>query len=292
MNTDPSPRPADDRPAIVITGASSGIGAACARACAGGGWNVLLNARRADALERVAADCRAAGARAEVVVGDVCDPGMSERLLDHSDRSFGGAYAVFANAGFGFMKQTHETGDAELRRIFEVNLFAGLELLTQAARRLLDRPAPGGASPATGAAGRRGHLLMCSSALAKFTLPAFAAYSATKAAQSHFCRAMRMELRGRGIEVSCVHPITTETEFFEPATLSSQGVTGHQARMNAPRWMVQRPEVVARAVLRCLRRPRAEVWTSPAARLLAGLVTIFPSMLDRAGKQMTRTRAE
>ncbi|MBK8913728.1 MAG: SDR family NAD(P)-dependent oxidoreductase [Phycisphaerales bacterium] len=289
----PAPPPhADARPLILITGASSGIGAASARACAAGGWNLLLTARRGDALERVAAECRATGARAECVIGDVCDAGMSERLLDHADRSFGGAYAVFANAGFGFMRPTHETPDAELRRIFEVNLFAGLDLLSRAARRLLERPAPGGAAAATGAAGRRGHLLMCSSALAKFTLPAFAAYSATKAAQSHFCRAMRMELRGRRIEVSCVHPITTETEFFEPATLSSQGVTGPQARMNAPRWMVQRPEVVARAVLRCLRRPRAEVWTSPAARLLAGLVTVFPSMLDRAGRLLTQNRAD
>jgi short-subunit dehydrogenase len=144
-------------------------------------------------------------------------------------------------------------------------------LLCEAARRLI-------------AAKRRGHLLMCSSAVAKFTLPGFAAYSASKAAQNHVCRAMRMELRPQGIEVASVHPVTTRTEFFRRAGAHFGAAPGAGATVRMPRWFTQEASVVADAVVRCLRRPRAEVWTSRGARLAAGVVTAFPGLLDAVGR--------
>jgi NAD(P)-dependent dehydrogenase (short-subunit alcohol dehydrogenase family) len=126
-----------------------------------------------------------------------------------------------------------------MRRIFEVNFFASLDLVNEAARRLVG-------------ARRGGHLLMCSSCLAKFTLPHYSAYSATKAAQWHLCRAMRTELAPRGIEVSSVHPITTATEFFQTAQrLSSGRIAGDQVAAHAPR-----------------------------GRGVAAFATMFPSFLD------------
>jgi short-subunit dehydrogenase len=185
---------------IVITGASSGIGAATALACAKTGMNVVLNARRAEKLDAVAALARQAGAEAVTVVGDVTEPGISGRMLDAAYDRFDRFDAVFANAGYGFDLAAHEVSDEALRKIFDVNFFASTDLLNAAVSRLL-------------AEGRRGHLLMCSSCLGKFTLPGHSAYSATKAAQAHMCTAMRIELEPRGIYVSSVHPITTTTEF-------------------------------------------------------------------------------
>jgi NAD(P)-dependent dehydrogenase (short-subunit alcohol dehydrogenase family) len=257
---------------LVITGASSGIGAATAVACARAGMDVVLNGRRSAQLQAVADQVRHCGRAAEIVVGDVTEPGLSARLLDTAQQHFGRFDVVFANAGYGFKMPAHELDPAELRRIFEVNFFAAFELLREAARRLLAERRPG-------------HLLMTSSAIAKFTLPNFAAYSATKAAQNHFCRAMRMELRRFGIEVSSVHPVTTRTEFFrEAARLEQRAGWQDPAPGRTLGPFVQSPEKVANAIVRCLRRPRPEVWTSGTTRLIAGLLTIFPRLLDLLGR--------
>ena len=189
---------------IVITGASSGIGSATALACAQAGMDLVLNARRAEKLQEVAQQVGQEGRRAEVVVGDVTEPGMSARLLDAAEQGFGRFDAVFANAGFGIRRLVTDLAEPELREIFEVNFFAAAELLREAARRLM-------------AARRRGHLLMCSSCVARFTLPEYGAYCATKAAQAHVCAAMRLELEPYGIKVSSVHPISTITEFGKVA---------------------------------------------------------------------------
>jgi short-subunit dehydrogenase len=257
---------------LVITGASSGIGAATALACARAGMDIVLSGRRADRLAEVAGRVQACHRQAEIVVGDVTDPGLSIRLLDVAQERFGRFDVVFANAGYGFTKPTLDLDLGELRRIFEVNFFAAYELVWEAGRRLVAQKRPG-------------HLLMCSSAVAKFTLRGFGAYSATKAAQNHFCRAMRMELRPHGIEVASVHPITTETEFFEQAA-RYVGRTPEPRNLRGPAgWFVQRPEKVADAIVRCLRHPRPEVWTSGTVRLAAGLMTIFPRMMDAIGKR-------
>ncbi|MFH1747806.1 MAG: SDR family oxidoreductase [Planctomycetota bacterium] len=253
---------------IIITGASSGIGAATAVACARAGMDTVLNARRANALAETAERVRQYGRTAELVVGDVTDEGMSARLLDAATEKYGRFDVVFANAGYGFSRPMHEMDEPALRRIFEVNFFAANNLVCAAARRLL-------------AAKQRGHLLMCSSCVAKFTMPEFAAYSATKAAQNHVCRAMRMELRRHRIHVSSVHPITTHTDFFAvSAQLSGRSPEAANPAQRVPRWFLQTPEQVARAIVSCLRRPRPEVWTSTPMRIVAGLMTIFPRLMD------------
>ena len=76
-----------------------------------------------------------------------------------------------------------------------------------------------------------------------------------------------------------MHPVTTTTEFFEIAADSKR--TGRPSiAEHAPRFVVQPPERVARAVIRCLQRPRPEVWTSFAARMGAAIFTAFPSLAD------------
>lgn len=258
---------------IIITGASSGIGAATAVACAQAGMNLVIHGRRREMLERVAGEIKSTGRDVEIVEGDVTDADVNAKLLAAADTRFGGYYAVFANAGYGVYHAMHEMPENELRRIFDVNFFAGVSLLRLAANQLIR-------------AGKPGHLLMCSSALAKFTLPRFAAYSATKAAQNHVCRAMAWELAPHRIHVSSVHPVTTRTEFFDAAAANSAG----RREFDPPSSMIQPPERVARAVVRCLLRPRPEVWTSVAARTFAGLGTIFPGLFDMFARQALKQR--
>ncbi len=256
---------------LVITGASSGIGAATA---ARAGMHLVLHGRDRPRLTDVAQRVRALGRDAELVVGDVTEPSMTARLLDAAQTRFGRFDVVFANAGYGFKKASHELTPQELRQIFEVNFFAALDLVSEAARRLI-------------AGARPGHLLMCSSAVAKFTMPNFAAYSATKAAQNHFCRAMRLELAPHRIDVSSVHPVTTRTEFFNTAArLSGRSPDPRRPHGDAPRAFVQSAEHVAAAVVRCLRRPVPEVWPSRLGLVAAGLMTLFPRFADFVGRRV------
>jgi short-subunit dehydrogenase len=252
---------------IIITGASSGIGAATAVAAARAGMHVVLNARRLERLTQIAELVEQQGRQAAIVVGDVNESDLSDRLLDEAQRQFGGFHAVFANAGFGLELPVIRMSESSLRELFETNFFASVQLCRLAALRLIERRQPG-------------HLLMCSSCVAKFTLPQFAAYTASKAAQAHFCRAMRFELRPFGIEVASVHPITTSTEFFEQASLRSGRDVTTTVHDHAPKWLVQSPARVAEAVIRCLRRPRSEVWTSRLVLFSSGLFTMCPWILD------------
>ena len=256
---------------IVITGASSGIGAATAIECARAGMKVVLGARRRDRLEEVAKAVRSVGGEATIVVGDVLDDGNSKELLDEATRAYGGFDAVFANAGYGleraFTSMTHD----EFRRIFEVNFFASVELCRDAAHRWLDED-------------RKGHLLLCSSCLSKFTLAYYGVYAATKAAQAMVARAMRHELTPHGIEVASVHPVTTRTEFFDVAASESGFASGEAGQDgvpdHAPKAFVQSPQKVARAIVKTLESPRSEVWTSWTVRFASALFTLFPWLLD------------
>lgn len=270
---------------IVITGASSGIGAATARACAHAGMDVVVHGRDAERLEAVARDVESAGRRAVRVTGDVADPATTAALLDAAEAELGAnaPWAVFANAGYGLDRDFLDTDGAALRAIFEANFFASCDLVRTAAERMLERPELGSGEG-------RGHLLMCSSVVSKFSVPGSAAYAATKAAQASICSGLRHEIADRGIAVSSVHPVTTRTRFFDEAQSKSGDRRAGTLRIDrTPGFLVQTPERVARAVVHCLRRPRGEVWTSAGARLLAAVLTLSPGLYD-AGMRRARRR--
>jgi short-subunit dehydrogenase len=265
--------PRHDRPVAVITGASAGIGAATAVELARRGHDLVLVARRRERLAEVAARASdAAGrlVRSELVTLDVATPGSAERILGDAERAFGRFDVVYANAGYGVERPMHRMTDDGLRAMFETNFFSSVELCNEAARRLI-------------AVRRPGHLIMCSSCVAKFTLPGFGAYSASKAAQAHVARAMAYELRPHGIMVSSVHPVTTATEFFEVVRESlHHGETQQYAIHDMNKFFVQRPEKVARAIARAVGTRRTEIWTSLPTRVAAGAITAFPWLIDLA----------
>ncbi|MFT5424539.1 MAG: short-subunit dehydrogenase [Phycisphaerales bacterium] len=256
---------------IVITGASSGIGASTALACAVAGMPVAIMARRADRLEAVATHIRevdfpgsAQAAPVLTHVGDVNSPDDCLALLDRAEAEFGPVYAAFANAGYGQVRPTWDMPIDEVRAMFETNLYGSLNLLRPA----LDRFAERGV----------GHALLCSSCLSKLSIPNYGCYSATKAAQDHFGRAMRIEMKPLGVAVSTVHPIGTRTEFFEIAAKGSP-----EPRPLPGERRLQPPKRVADAIVRRLRRNTGgEIWTSTPAQLAFGLANVFPRLTDLA----------
>lgn len=259
---------------IAITGASSGIGRATALLCAKAGMPVAVAARRVDKLQEVVGEITRAGGRAIAVECDVARPEDCRRLVERTVGEFGGLYAVFANAGYGFEGAVHTTPDERIREIFEVNFWGTLNTVRPALEVMLGR---GG-----------GHVLMCSSCLAKIGVPYMAWYSATKAAQDHFGRAMRHELAGTGVHVSTVHPIGTRTELFDVVVEKSGG----SRIWVVPQERRQTAETVGRAVVKCLMKPRGEVWTSAAARIGFAMMGMFPGVTDAVLGRIVRSRVE
>ncbi|QOJ00013.1 MAG: SDR family oxidoreductase [Phycisphaeraceae bacterium] len=259
---------------IAITGASAGIGRATALACARAGMPVALGARRVDRLDTLAAEIRAMGGRAEVIACDVADRASCEGFVAQAERALGPVYAVFANAGYGVEGRADEMPEDEIERLLRTN-FWGTAWVVRAA------------TPGMRARGR-GHVLICSSCLSKIGLPGYFAYSASKAMQDHFGRALRHELAPAGVFVSTVHPIGTRTEFSGVVTQRSGG---SRSTIQTPERWKQPPERVSDAVVACLRRPRGEVWTSRAMRWGLALATAMPGLADRVLARRSRRRA-
>lgn len=257
---------------IAITGASSGIGAATAVACARAGMPVAIAARRADKLDAVAQQIRQQGGKVITVACDVTKPEECAALVDATVREFGSIYGVFANAGYGVEQSFLEQSDADIRAMFETNFWGSVNVIRPALTHMTNA--------------RRGHVLWCSSCLAKIGLPMYSSYCASKAMQDHFARAMRHELREQGIFVSSVHPIGTRTEFFEKVK-----DRGAKLLSMSPDRFMQPASRVADAVVSCLRRPKGEVWTSLPMRLGLGMAGMFPGIADFAVGKMYERRS-
>lgn len=216
---------------VVITGASSGIGAATARACAAAGMNVVLAARRAAVLEEIAVECRRMGVEAVAVPADLRLPGDVEMLIEKARAAFGRIDVLVANAGIGFHTALAESTDAQLRDIIDINIL-GVLRCARAAIPLMK--AQGG-----------GHIITVSSVSAELVWPDDAVYGATKAAVHRFALALRGELAPHGIAVTDIMPGVVDT----PLTASLGD--SHKAD----------PAVVARAIVRAIESPRAVVVT-------------------------------
>ncbi|HRO12317.1 SDR family oxidoreductase [Amaricoccus sp.] len=210
-----------DAKVLLITGASSGIGLATARAAAARGWRLALAARSRDRLEDFVAD---AGPDVALAIRtDVTDPADQERMAEAAVARFGRIDAVFANAGIGGVPGGFSAAPPESwRAMVETNIL-GVAYTLRATL------------PHVKAA--RGHVLITGSVAGRRTL-AGSMYSATKWAVTAIGYGLREELRGTGVRVTLIEPGTVDTPFFD-----------------APRPEGLMPEDVARAVLYALEQP-------------------------------------
>jgi short-subunit dehydrogenase len=232
----------------IITGGSAGIGAATARAFAQAGLRLVLCARRRDRLETVAAELRAGGAEVWVHALDVTAEQAVRAMVDEVAARLGAVDVLVNNAGRGLAARFEDTTPAEFRELLELNLIAPITA-SQAVLPVMRRQG-------------RGHIINVSSVVGRRNIPGRAV-----------SEALRLDLRGTGIHVSLVYPIYTITDFHDV----------EPRRIRIKRMGPEQPaEKVARAILRCVRRPRPEVYPYPAARLLAGLAALFPALLDWA----------
>jgi NADP-dependent 3-hydroxy acid dehydrogenase YdfG len=253
----------------VVTGASSGIGLAVAERLAREGVAVVLGARRAERLEEAVTRIRAGGGRAESVAMDVTREAEVAHLVTRAQQAFGRLDIMICNAGFGYYGTVEEMEPEVMRRMMDVN-FMGTFHGARAALPLFRRQG-------------HGHLIFVSSIAGKRGIPLMGGYCATKAAQAAFAESLRSEFSGSDIHVSAVFPVSTTTEFRE----AMERDFGHQVSGLGPKQPV---DDVARAIVRCIRRPSAEVYPHRASRGLAILNTLAPAFTDGLVRKYGRRR--
>jgi NAD(P)-dependent dehydrogenase (short-subunit alcohol dehydrogenase family) len=258
---------------IAITGASSGIGLACAEVFARAGAAVVLGARRTALLEEAVSRLRSAGGRAEAVTMDVTSEEDSRRLVARARQAFGGLDAIVCNAGFGYYGTVEETPPDIMRRMMDVNFLGSY----YAARAALPHFRQQG----------HGHLIFVSSIVGRRGIAQMSGYTASKAAQVGFAESLRSEFAGSRIHVSIVYPVSTETDFRAAMARDY----GHRVAGLGPK---QPAAHVAEAIADCLRRPRPEVYPHRLSKMLAVVNTIAPGFTDafvrRYGRRRTISR--
>jgi NADP-dependent 3-hydroxy acid dehydrogenase YdfG len=190
-------------PVLLITGASSGIGSATARAGSEAGYRVALGARRKKELDRLASEL-GGGERAIAHRCDVTDWADVEGLVEAALSRFARIDAVFANAGVGAQRGFLEESVAHWKAMLDTNVLGVALTIRATLPHLLERD--------------RGHYVLTGSVAGRRVLPG-SLYSATKWAVSAIAESLRQELRrmheSEGIRVTLLAPGMTDTEFFD-----------------------------------------------------------------------------
>ena len=246
----------------VITGASSGIGRACALAFARRGYRVALIARGGDGLHAARAEVAALGGEALLLPLDVADAQAIEAAADTVEREFGGIDVWVNNAMVTVFSAVCDLTAEELRRVTDVTYHGAVWGTLAALRRMAPR--------------NRGAIVQVGSALAYRSIPLQSAYCAAKAALRGFTDSLRSELihqRSR-VHVTMVQLPAVNTPQFDVA----RSKTGRRPR---PLGKIFQPEIAAQAIVWAAEHRRRELWVGlPTEQAIMG-TRIAPGLLDR-----------
>jgi NADP-dependent 3-hydroxy acid dehydrogenase YdfG len=183
----------------LITGASAGIGQACARALAGEGAQLVLTARCTDRLEKLKKEIEPAGCKAVIVTGDACEEETAVKTVKAATDAFGRIDILINNTGVGNYKNLVNTSAAEYDEMMDTNVRSTFLFTRQAVPVMLKQ--------------KSGTILMISSMAGVYGFGGEAVYCMTKFAQVGFAQALDRELRESGIKVGAICPGGVKTEF-------------------------------------------------------------------------------
>jgi len=267
-----------ERGVALVTGCSSGIGAATARQLLAAGFHVVATARRRDAV----ADLAAAGC--QTLALDVTDESSMHAAVARVQAEHGAVAVLVNNAGYGQAGVLEEVSIEQARRQFETNVFGALRL----AQLVLPGMRQSG----------RGRIINVSSMGGRLTFPYFGLYHASKYALEALSDALRMEVAGFGVKVVLIEPglirsnfshASLQTRAAEPPSNSPYAAFAtHMARATVETYekgplaaLSGTPQDVARCILRAARaaQPRARYTVSASATLLIFLRRLLPDVL-------------
>ena len=251
--------------AVIITGASSGIGRALALQLAGEGAWLALAARNAERLEAVAAACRQRGGRALALPTDVADEAQCRTLVERACKEYGCLDMLVNNAGMAVVARLDELPDLErFRQVMDVNFYGAVYCTYYALPHL----------KAT-----RGRIVTISSLGGKLAIPYNASYVASKAALERFSDALRMELKASGVSVTVVCPSWVVTEFHERMMDRDGRPRGPSGRAIYTEKMMT-AEQCASIVLAAARQRKREVVMRPGP-LALWVKMLAPGLVDK-----------
>lgn len=246
----------------LVTGASSGIGAALARQLAEQRAVLVLTGRDPGAVDAAAGGCRAAGAQVTAVAGDLTDGGVVARLGEEVS-GLGGLDLLVHNAGLTMNARFAEVELEVVRRLMEINYFAAVALTRAVLPQLI---------------AARGRIAVVSSVTGLVGVPTRSAYAASKHALHGFFASLRVELRSAGVGVTIVCPGYVDTPMRSRALRGDGTPQGFDQA--AGRGMLTAEEV-ARGTLEATARGRRLVLLGRETRLARALSFLAPALLDR-----------
>jgi len=247
---------------VVVTGASSGVGRATARAFADAGADLALVARGHDGLEIAAKELESAGCRAMAFPTDVADPDQVEAAASEIERTLGPIDVWVNDAMVSVFSPFLEMSLDEFRRVTEVTYLGTVHGTYAALRRMVSR--------------NRGVIVQVGSALAYRGIPLQSAYCGAKHAVQGFSESVRCELlhERSSVRITMVQLPALNTPHFDVAL-------ARLPREPQPVPPIYQPEIAAQAVVWASEHPRRELWVggSTAATLIAN--SVVPGLLDR-----------
>jgi short-subunit dehydrogenase len=240
--------------AIIVTGASSGIGRALAERAARAGYAVLAIGRREDRLAELARNAAAHGGEVAVLALDLREPGAAERIVAAAGARFGRIDVLVNNAGGVAAGALSAQSDAALREQYETHVLVPLALVREALPLLR---------------ASRGHVFFIGSGVARIPVTGLGGYPSAKAAVRSIARTIRNELRPQGIGVTYVDPGAVDTEFMTRAGMAP-----------APRSILVSPHEVARKIFNTIGSDRGTLNAVPWQTAFVALAEHFPSLTD------------
>lgn len=248
---------------VVVTGASSGIGEACALALARRGCSLVLAARRIDRLRALAVAIRADGGQALAVQTDVRRAEDSARLVALACERFGAIDIFIANAGISMRAALLEVDMAVLKQVMDVNFWGAVHGIRAALPALLQS---------------HGAVVAIGSVAGHVGLPDRSGYSASKFALRGFLDALRVEMLPHGVRVLLVSPGFVRSEIRQTA-LDAHGRPLQRSPLDESALL--QPAQVAQQLIHALKRGKAEIIVGRQGRLAVWLRRWAPALLDR-----------
>ncbi|MBT3273852.1 MAG: SDR family NAD(P)-dependent oxidoreductase [Spirochaetales bacterium] len=247
----------------LITGASSGIGAASARKMASLGFEVLLVARREDKLQHLTEEIRESGGRADYIALDLTDPLAVDRIRKRIETNYHGIDVLINNAGIGWYGYFADMGWETADTMMTLNTSSLVKLSLFVLPLMRKR--------------RIGRIINIGSIAGEIEGQGSALYSATKSFLNTFTRAISRELKGSKIKMSVLRPGPVSSEFFDSALEKSNG-----RKMPVSSKGIK-PALVAERIWRLVKHPRHTAYVPGTFGLLKFTVLVRGWILDIAG---------